>query len=173
MDMIDEVLPAEFQQMIVDTIKQQCYCYKQIVAQEKKLYYEPYSNRRSKYKVTAAVLSGFAPDRFMKDGIEVKDLCYGLRTNSLVQPELITDTAVLQLYSNTATPYKNNIVLERCQQYNGAAKENRRFIIIRFWVDKIGNLKRIEAHYPDENGKILESKILYKRTIIALRASTA
>ena len=168
--MIDILLPSDLQQAIIETIKKQCFRYRQLEVYVSSIYYELYSNKREKYAVTAAVLSGFAPDRFEMDGIEVNDVTYGLSTNSLTQPELISDTAVIQFYSNGAKPYQNKIVLERCRKYN-SSKESKQFLLVRFWVDKKGNLAKIEAQLPDANGVILTSKLLYKRPISALRAS--
>lgn len=168
--MIDILLSDVLQQAIVDRIKRQCLRYKQLEAYANSLYYEPYSNSREKHTVTAAVLSGFAPDRFEMDGIDVVDLNYGLATNRLTQPELISDMVIIQLYSNGANPCKNRIVLERCRQYNGSDRAGKQFLLIRFWVDKKGNLSKIEAHLPDVNGVIIETKLLYKNTIIAMHA---
>ena len=168
--MIDTLLPSNLQQAIIETIKKQCLRYRQLEVYASSIYYELYSNRREKYAVTAAVLSGFAPDRFEMDGIVVGNVTYGLSTNRLTQPELISDVAVIQFYSNGARPYQNKIVLERCRQYN-VSKEAKQFLLIRFWVDKKGNLAKIEAQLPNAGGMIIESKLLYKRPIIAFRAS--
>ena len=172
LDMIDLILPLDLQHIIVETIKRQCYLYQKHEIKSQHLYYEPYSARRKKYSVTAAVLSGFAKDRFSKEGIHVDDLQYGLSNNELFQTEITTDTAIIQIYSNSAKPLINNIVKERCREYNGEGK-NKRFVFVQFWADKNGNLGKIEAKLPDKNGQIREIKLLYKRPIIATRASAS
>ena len=169
--MIDTYLSISLQEIITDRIKQQCRRYRQLQTHASTVYYELYANRRGKYPVTAAVLSGFAPDRFAMNGITVTDLGYGLSANKLFQPELITDTAIIQFYSKSAKPYQNIIVQERCRQHNCSGPGQKKFLLVRFWVDKHGNLSKIEAQLPDADCVIRETKVLYKKPVIALRAS--
>lgn len=166
--MINNILSDNLEKVIIDTIKKQCFLYKQVERQTRNLYYEPYSKRRKKYDLTAAILSGFAPDRFKVEGVCVEDLQYGLDYNPLVQPELTTDTVIVQLYSNGAKPLKSKTVLDRCKAYNDSSKKTKRFIIILFSVNKNGDLRKIEAVYPNKNGEIIERKTLHKEDVLSL-----
>ena len=169
--MIDSIISIDLQETIIAIIKQQCLRYRNFEKQVQSLFYEPYTQRRNKYPVTAMVLSGFAPNVFKKEGVEVVDLKYGLKTNPLFQPELITDTAVIQIYSNGANPLENNIVKDRCEKYNGSKNSLKHFVIIRFFVNKKGYLKKIEAIYPNEKCKVVETKQLYIQSVIEYRAT--
>lgn len=158
---IEHILPAYLQKVIIETIKRQCMRFREHTKQEQNLFYEPYSKTRRKYDLTAAVISGFAPDRFHHENIQVIDLSYGLN-EQLGQPELITDTAVMQIYSDGALPFNNKVVKERCTLYNNNHNRLPKFLIIRFFASKEGMLRKIEAVYPDKNCQIIERKTLYE-----------
>ena len=158
--MISDILTPELESTIVNTIKSQCSRFRDAKKQEKDLYYEPYAKRRKKYELTAAVLSGFAPDRFSFSNLQVHDLKYGLN-GSLYQPELITDTAIIQIYSSGANPHKNMIVQERCRNYNGHSENEKKFLIIKFRADETANLKKVEVILLGETCQLKESKTLY------------
>lgn len=165
--MIDSIVPIPLQEKITEVIKERCYCYRVYLKQQSNLFYEPYTNRRGKYNVTAAVLSGFAPGIFSEEGVQVEDLKYGLSTNELTQPELSTDTAIIQIYSNGAKPLSNKIVKDRCKKYNDESTGGKRFVYISFNVSKKGDLKAISIKYPAANGQeINEEKEIY--TVFAL-----
>lgn len=168
--MIDNILPPDLEQVIVDTIKKQCLRYREYEKYGESLFYEPYTKIRKKHSLTAAVLSGFCPKWFKVDGVEVKDLKYG-RNNMLFQPELITKSAVIQIYSNGAKPLQNQLVQERCKTYNGSEHTGLRFLIIQFSVDKNGWLKEINAIYPDKSCNIAEKKILHTQPTLAAYVS--
>lgn len=166
--MIDSILPSYFEEIIIDTIKRQCLRFREYEKQRQNLFYEPYSKTRKKYDLTAAVLSGFAPDRFKHKNVHVQDLQYGLHTNQLSQPELTTDTAIIQIYSDGAAPLKNKIVQERCAAYNRDSLNRPQFLIIRFAADKSGQLKKIEVIYPNEVCEIIERKTIYERAKLTI-----
>ena len=44
--MINNILSDNLEKVIIDTIKKQCFLYKQVERQTRNLYYEPYSKRR-------------------------------------------------------------------------------------------------------------------------------
>ena len=166
--MIDSIVPVPLQEKIIEVIKECCYRYQVYSKQWKNLFYEPYTDRRGKYCVTAAVLSGFAPGFFSEKGVQVKDLKYGLSTNELTQPELSTDAAIIQIYSNGAKPLSNKIVKDRCRKYNNESTCGKRFVYISFNASKDGLLKAITINYPDANCQTVEIKEIYKvSTLIA------
>lgn len=160
--MIDLIVPIPLQKKITEVIKERCRCYRVYLKQQGNLFYEPYTNRRGKYNVTAAVLSGFAPGIFSEQDVQVKDLKYGLSTNELTQPELSTDRAIIQIYSNGAKPLSNKIVKDRCRMYNNENTCGKRFVYISFNASKDGQLKAITINYPDANCQNVEIKEIYK-----------
>lgn len=162
---MDTYIPIELQHHIVMVINKQCELYRKSEKETKKLYYEPYSKRREKYCTTAAVLSGFAPDRFRFEGVTVRDLQYGPKNNLLYQPELISNAAVIQVYSNGANPLKNKIVIERCEEYSANLEALQRFFLIRFTVNKEGFLTKVAALLLNENCEIEETKVLFSNRI--------
>lgn len=166
--MIDLIVPIPLQEKITEVIKECCRRYRVYLEQRDNLFYEPYTNRRGKYCVTAAVLSGFAPGNFLEEGVQVTDLKYGLSTNELTQPELSTDAAIIQIYSNGAKPLLNKIVKDRCRTYNNESICGKRFVYISFNASKDGLLKAITINYPDANCQNVEIKEIYKvSTLIA------
>ena len=146
--MIKDILPAALEQKIVQTIQQRCRLFIEA---------EPYAVSRKKHNLTSVVLSGFAPTFFNMENVETKDLSYGAA--NLCQPELHTDSAIVQIYSDGAKPMKNAIVQER--KLNCKNGEIPHFLIIQFVASKNGALSAIRALYPDENCKIIEEKTLY------------
>lgn len=165
----DELLPPALVQKIVATIQRQCYGYTEYKQKLSGLIYEPYMNTRAQYSLTGMVLSGFAPDRFFMDGVRVNDLNYGLSNYQKCQPELITEKAVIQIYSSSAKPLKNKIVMERCKKLN-SNKSTKRFLFVQFEVDKKDILTRITAVYPNENAVRIEKKELYIRSKVSVLA---
>lgn len=163
--MIESIISSNLEKAIIDTIEQQCLRYREHVKREKSLFYAPYTKTRKKHALTAAVLSGFAPGRFCLKEVQTQDLSYGLQNNALVQPELYTETAVIQIYSNSATPLDNTVVQKRCKEYNGEAHSEKRFLLVIFTADKHGYLKKIDIKYPNENCQIVESKNIYTNEI--------
>lgn len=63
---------------------------------------------RHKHTLTSAVLSGFAPNALKIDGITSETVNYGLQ-DKLAQPELKTQNAVFQIYSN-GSDLKGNLI---------------------------------------------------------------
>ncbi len=165
----DEFLPPVLVRKIVDTIQRQCYGYAEYRQKLSSLIYEPYMNTRAQYSLTGTVLSGFAPDRFFMDGVQVNDLNYGLSNYQKCQPELITDNAVIQIYSSSAKPLKNKIVMERCKYLN-SNNSAKRFLFIQFEVDKKETLTRVTAVYPDKDAARIEKKELYVRSNVSALA---
>ena len=170
--MIDLILPPALEKKIVDTIQCQCRIFQKDEKVMKSHIYELYENRREKYILTAYVLSGFAPVKFNMEGVKITDLKYGLNTCPLYQPELYTDTAVIQIYSSGAKAQDTQLVKERCQQYNSDDQMRPHFLLIQFTADKEGYLEKIDAIYPTDKGQkcqIAVAKTLYyqpKHTVI-------
>ena len=108
------------------------------------------------------MLSGFAPDRFIVNGIEVIDVQYGL-TDTLGQPELHSANAIIQIYSN-GSDLSANVIKERCQQYNQDRTSRPQFLLIVFYSNSKQELIKIEAKYPNAAGSIIETESLYTNT---------
>lgn len=156
---IEQILTNELRNRIVQQIQVQFFRFKQYQQEENRLYYAPYATVRRKHTLTAAVLSGFAPDRFIANGIEVTDVQYGLN-NTLGQPELHSVNAIIQIYSN-GSDLSANVIKERCQQYNQDETSRPQFLLIVFYSNSKQELTRIEAKYPNAAGNIIETKSLY------------
>lgn len=160
--MIDQILSNTLAEKIVKTVRRQCCIFQKDEQMIRRNLYGPYTQRRQKYNLTAYVLSGFAPGRFIMNGVTVQDIQYSLPTAPLFQPELHTDTAIIQIYSNGAKLQDNKVVQERCKEHNGTQQNGPHFLLIRFSADKDGQLKRIEALYLNEDCVTMETKLLYQ-----------
>ena len=158
--MVSEILSETLEQKIVQTIQNRCHRFMAAEKINNGLYYEPYTMSRKKYNLTAAVLSGFSPSAFSVEGVKIEDLNYGL-SSCLCQPELHTDSAIIQIYSDGAKPLNNAIVRKRCREFNRADSANPHFLIIQFSASKNGILSAIRAIYPDENCNAVDEKVLF------------
>lgn len=159
--MIDNILSAELTNKIVHVIKHQCAEFQRLTKDIQHTLYEPYTRSRQKSMLTSTVLSGFSPHRFTEECVEVQDVYYGLK-RGLCQPELKTSSAVIQIYSDGATPQNSLFVKEMCQKFNREDHGVPHFLIIRFAANKNGYLSSIKAQYLGENCNIIEEKMLYK-----------
>ena len=128
--MIDQILSNTLAKKIVETVQRQCSIFKKDEQMMRRNLYGPYTQRRQKYNLTAYVLSGFAPGRFIMNGVTVQDIQYSLPTAPLFQPELHTDTAIIQIYSNGAKLQDNKVVQERCKEHNGTQQNGPHFLLI-------------------------------------------
>lgn len=158
--MISEILSETLESKIVQTIQSRCHQFAEAEKTNNKLYYEPYTTYRKKHSLTAAVLSGFSPFAFLVEGVKTEDLKYGL-ANNLCLPELHTDSAIIQIYSDGAKPLNNTIVRNRCKEFNLAGSDKPHFLIIQFSASKNGTLSSIHAIYPDENCNVVDEKVLF------------
>jgi len=155
--MISELISEKHRQAIVNRIREWCLLIQVENRIEERLYYEPYAKGRKKHGVTGEILAGFAPDRFNVPGIEVVDLSYG---RGLGQPELHTENAIIQLYSD-GSDLKGSQIANCCERYNVSEDNRPQFLIIVFTVSKTGILSKIEIHRPDRNGNLVEHMELY------------
>lgn len=158
--MISEILSETLESKIVQTIQSRCHQFAKSEKINSMLYYEPYTTYRKKYSLTAAVLSGFSPSAFSVEGVKTEDLKYGL-ANNLCLPELHSDSAIIQIYSDGAKPLNNAIVRNRCKEFNLVGSAKPQFLIIQFSASKDGILSAIHAMYPDENCNVVDEKVLF------------
>lgn len=161
--MIDEILNDELKAIIVQQIQIQFSKFKQYQQVQSQIFYEPYTAIRRKHNLTAAIISGFAPERFVKPGITVSDIYYGLH-NKMCQPELKTADVVMQIYSN-GSDLKGKIIKDRCQKYNCSNSARPKFLLIMFYSNPENDLIKIEAQYPDANGNVVETQELYTNIV--------
>ena len=146
---------------IVKTISNTCIRYRAYDKQFKDLFYEPYTTMRKKASVTSAVISAFSPDRCHISGFTSQDIYYGLH-NQLTQPELISDSVVLQIYSN-GSDLKGKPIKEKSELYNRDLTTLPIFMIIVFSASKEGWLNQIQIKLPDVTGEIIDEEIIYTK----------
>ena len=161
--MIEQLLDKDLSQVIVDRIKKQFAQHHQLSKAESNLYYRPYTQGRKTYDLTAAVLSGFAADRFSVPGINVVDVPYGLG-HRLGQPELQGRGLLIQIYSN-GSDLKGRVIEDRCTKYNKDFSTKPVFLLIVFHRNAKYELTRVEAYLPDQSGVIIEKKCLYTNVV--------
>lgn len=78
------------------------------------------------------------------------------------QPELHSDTAVIQLYNSGAGKVLDSIeIKDKCRQYNYAGSQ-KKYGAIQFWTSKKGHLTRAELVEFDEKGSEVKRTIIYK-----------
>ncbi len=167
--MIDNLLSQSQIDIIVATISSRCNAYRELEKRVQSFYYEPYTTVRRKENLTSAVLSGFAPGKFQTTDITPTDINYGLN-DKLCQPELHTDKAILQIYSDGAVPLNNQIVKARCEEYNGEELSSKRFLLVIFHASKEGVLNSVEVLYPNSKCAIIERKEVYTKPILVKKA---
>ena len=146
---------------IVKSINEACLEYRKYESIRRKIFYEPYTIMRKKHDITSAVLSAFAPKRCRVPGFKVKDIKYGLH-NKLVQPELESDKAIVHFYSNSSN--LDGKPIKKCSDlYNRDLENKKLFIIFVFSVTKKGFLSKLTLNIPNNEGKIVESHVVYER----------
>lgn len=137
---------------IISTINERCKLFHD---RNEDLYYGPYVSMRKQHALTSAVLTGFAPENISIEGISSKDVHYGL-LGKMCQPELFNENAIIHIYSSNANIETNNLVRERCKQYNTDIKNSKPiFCIIRFRV-KNDQLIGLTMLLPNNEVKIVE-----------------
>ena len=156
---IDDYLTKTQQQQIAAVIGERCRRFRSFEKQFYALFFEPYTVMRHKHTLTSAVLSGFAPNALKIDGITSETVNYGLQ-DKLAQPELKTQNAVFQIYSN-GSDLKGNLIQKRCQEFNGKDACGPIFFLIVFYATGKGELKRIEACFLDAEAQITERQTIY------------
>ena len=161
--MIDEILSNELKESIVQQVQTQFSEFKHYQQMQSQMFYEPYAAVRKKHNLTAAVISGFAPGRFVKPGITVSDVYYGLH-DKMCQPELRTAEVVIQIYSN-GSDLKGKVIKDRCQRYNRNSVMRPHFLLIVFFANSKSELTKVEAQYPDASGNIIETQELYSNIV--------
>lgn len=82
--------------------------------------------------------------------------------HGLWQPELHSDTAVIQLYNSGAGKIlDSDEIRNKCKQYNYAGSQ-KKYGAIQFWTSQKGHLTKAELVGFDENGSELNRTSLYK-----------
>lgn len=147
------------QYAIVKIIKERCYRFQSFEKQFDSLFYEPYTKARHKHTVTSAILSGFAPETLQIEGIEVKDLSYGLK-GMLSQPELTNENGIFHIYSN-GSDLKGKKIFERSKQYNADLTTYPIFFIIVVDVSNDGILHGVDVRMPNQEGTIVFKQSIY------------
>lgn len=123
------LLNDEQKNSIIGILKEQCLCIQKANALERdmfpNLYDAQYMSGRH-HSNTAKVYAGFQEDTLIP-GMSVKKISYGVQK---WKPEISSDTAVIQLYSDSAgKELKTNEVKSKCALYNqrGSQKQNGLF----------------------------------------------
>ena len=107
---------------------------------------------------TGAVYAGFTEATEIPD-MKVYRVKYG---RGYSQPELHSDTAVIQLYNSGAGKVLDSIeIKDKCRQYNYAGSQ-KKYGAIQFWTSKKGHLTRAELVEFDEKGSEVKRTIIYK-----------
>lgn len=114
---------------IIDILKEQCLCIQKSNAMERdmfpNLYDAQYMSGRH-HSNTAKVYAGFQEDTLIP-GMMIKKISYGVQ---MWQPEISSDTAVIQLYNDSAgKELKTNEVRRKCALYNQCGSQKRYGII--------------------------------------------
>lgn len=139
---------------IIDILKEQCLCIQKANALERdmfpNLYDVQYMSGRH-HSNTAKVYAGFQEDTLIP-GMTTKKISYGVQK---WQPEISSDTAVIQLYSDSAgRELKTNEVRSKCALYNQCGSQKRYGIIgLLQWV-KLINL--------DDKAEVIHEEELYR-----------
>lgn len=112
------LLNDEQKNAIIDILKEQCLCIQKANALERdmfpNLYDAQYMSGRH-HSNTAKVYAGFQEDTLIP-GMMIKKISYGVQK---WQPEISSDTAVIQLYNDSAgKELKSNEVRSKCALYN-------------------------------------------------------
>lgn len=107
---------------------------------------------------TGAVYAGFTETTKIPN-MEVHRIKYG---RSYWQPELHSDTAVIQLYNSGAgSKLKTDEIREKCEQYNYTGSK-KKYGVIQFWMSTKGHLTRAELVEFDEKANQVKRVLIYK-----------
>lgn len=121
------------------------------------LYDEQYYARRG-HGDTGAVYAGFKESTVIP-GMTIKKIEYG---RGHWQPELHSETAVIQLYNVDAGKQLNSKeIREKCGRYN-QPDSLKRYGVIQFSMSRKGHLIGAELVEFNENGKQTRRTVIYK-----------
>lgn len=155
------ILNDEQKNSIIGILKEQCLCIQKANELERDMFPNLYdaqymSGRR--HSNTAKVYAGFQEDTLIP-GMSVKKINYGVQK---WQPEISSDTAVIQLYSDSAgKELKSNEVKSKCALYNKPGSQ-KQYGIIRFKITDKGLLKWIKLINLDEKAEVVHEEELYR-----------
>lgn len=146
---------------IIDILKEQCRCIQKANALERymfpNLYDAQYMSGRH-HSNTAKVYAGFQEDTLIP-GMVIKKVSYGVQK---WQPEISSDTAVIQLYNDSAgKELKTNEVRSKCALYNQCGSQ-KRYEIIRFKLTDKGLLQWVKLINLDEKAEVVHEEELYR-----------
>ena len=155
------LLSNDQKKAIIDILKEQCRCIQEANAIERdmfpNLYDAQYMSGRH-HSNTAKVYAGFQEDTLIP-GMSVKKICYGVQK---WQPEISSDTAVIQLYSDSAGRIiKTDEVRSKCAVYNQCGSQ-KRYGVIRFKLTDKGLLRWVKLIDLDEKAEIVHEEVLYR-----------
>lgn len=148
-------------EIIVKTINYQCYRYQKREKEYFDLHYEPYTCYRSKHHVTAAILSGFTPEKDI-DGFDISVVHYG-KNKKMGQPELKNTNVILHIY-NTDCGFSSIPFKQRCKKFNANLPSQPMFCCIVFSATSTGFLNSIELKIPNAEGKFVQSFLLFRQS---------
>ena len=146
---------------IVDILKKQSQCIQKANAVEQDLFpnlYDAQYMSGRHHSNTAKVYAGFQEDTLIPR-MSVKKISYGVQK---WHPEISSDTAVIQLYSDSAgKELKTNEVKSKCALYNQRGSQ-KQYGIIRFKITDKGLLKWIKLIKLDEKAEVVHEEELYR-----------
>lgn len=154
---------------IVNIIVHQCSLISQREKNDRRNYPELYDEdymRGRRHSFTASVLAGFQKDTVIPNMVITKRK-YG---RCHCQPELSSDTAVVQLYSYDAT-LKIDEIKQKCKQFN-TPDSKRRFAIFQFFLTNAGHLRQVDlVNFDGEANEVSRRCVfLQKEQVISLSA---
>ena len=127
------------------------------------LYDEDFMRGRKPYDNTGCILSGFRETIKIPE-MTVKKIRYG---KNRMQPELESDTAIVQIYSSGAK-FTTNEIRQKSQK---AISENKAFFVFQFYLNSKAMLNRIDLVRLDRNANEISRDIVYERAIKTIRYS--
>lgn len=120
------------------------------------LYDEDYMRGR-KHSYTASVLAGFQENADIPDMI-VRKHAYGINH---WQPELVSESAVVQIYSNNASLNIKEIK-QKCSEHNIPDSQTE-FIVFQFSLNSEGYLEKVDIVKFDNQANVLSRQQIFKR----------
>ena len=155
-------------QVIVDILIRQCNMIEARDAGDRaefpELYDDDYSRGRN-HSDTASVLAGFQPNTTIPD-MTITKRNYGLMH---CQPELESDTAVVQIYSDNAS-LNTREIRTKCSTYN-VQNSNKRFCVFQFRMSKSGHLTSVDLLTLDERANVVLKENIYAYRARIIQAS--
>lgn len=155
------LLNDEQKKAIVDILINQCQCIQKASEMEQdmfpNLYDEKYMSGRH-HSNTAKVYAGFQEDTEIPE-MSIKKISYGIQK---WQPELSSNTAVIQLYSYAAgEKIKTNEVKSKCALYN-RVESTKRYGIIQFKINEKNRLQWVKLLTLDAAAEVIHEEELYR-----------